>query len=257
MADTLDMSMDFLVWTNTTQVSYESARARASIVDVPAVYDGVTPAPVPPASTNVVYPIATAKRRSLRRTELVPSGGVVLGDEQVWIIPDVMFPAGVVSKPGDVIVETTTGTSNEEQPGTRWTVLAVDPWGKNRWTRRFMTKALGLSGMEDTINVERPKITYDAAGCAIKQFPSDATNPAGVVTYASLPCRVQLVTKPEEDEMGIRGSAGDYEVTLGADINITREDRIKLASGQYLDVVNYRQAERIDQLPVIECRRKV
>jgi hypothetical protein len=249
--------MTFLVWDNTTAIVYESARARASIVDVPAVYDGLTPAPMPPASANVSYDICVAKRRPTRRREAEPTGGVVLDDECLWIVPDVLFPDGVISKPGDVIVEQDTCAANEEQPGTRWTVLEVG-WKKNRWTRWFTCKALGLAAqLYDTIQIERPRITYDAAGVAVKQFPSDAANPGGLVTYANLPCRVQLIDKPEEDELGIRGSAGNYEITIGQDVNVTREDRILLASGTYLDVVNYRQPMRIDVLPIIEARRKV
>jgi len=256
MPTTIGMSQDFLVWDNTTSVTYESARARASIVDMPAVFDGSTPAPTPPASTNVVYQIATAKRRPTDSTEASPSEGAVIDDACLWIIPDVMFPAGVVSKVGDVIVEKT-DQANEEQPGTRWIVRQMQ-WRKNRWTRWLTcVNARIMADLQDTITIERPKITYDTAGVAVKQFPSDAVNPAGVVLYANLPARVQLLTKPEVDEMGVRGSEGRYEVTVANDINVTREDRIKLASGVYLDVLDMRSMMTLDALMVIECRRKV
>src|SRR5262249_41541467 len=112
-------------------------------------------------------------------------------------------------------------------------------------------------GLYDLIQIERPKITYDAAGVSVKQFPSDTTNPGGLVTYANLPCRVQITEKIEENELGIRGSGGHYEITVGQDLNVTVEDRILLANGLYLDIENYRQPMRIDVLPVIEARRKV
>src|SRR5215469_18514348 len=256
MPTDLDMSQVYLVWTNCTQITYESARARASIVDVPAVYDGMTPAPTPPASTNVIYQIATAKRRPTDSKEASPSEGAVIDDDCLWIIPDVMFPAGVASKVGDVIVEKT-DSANEEQPGTRWIVRQVQ-WRKNRWTRWLTcVNARIMADLQDTITIERPKITYDTAGVAVKQFPSDATNPAGVVLYANLPARVQMLTKPEADEMGIRGSEGRYEVTVANDVNVTREDRIKLTSGVYLDIVDMRSMMTLDALMVIECRRKV
>jgi|SRR5215471_1249926 len=254
---TIDMSLDFLTWANLMSVTYESVRGRASIVDVPPVYDGSTPAPTPPTSpANVIYDIAVAKRRPTDSHEASPSEGTVIDDDCVWIIPDVMFPAGVTSKAGDVIVEKTT-QSNEEQPGTRWIVRQAQ-WNKHRWTRRLTCRnARIMADLQDVITIERPKITYDAAGCAVKQFPSDATNPAGVVLYANLPARVQLVAKPEEDEMGIRGSAGRYEVTVANDVNVTREDRIKLTSGVYLDILDMRSMMTLDALMVLECRRKV
>jgi len=256
MPTTLDMSRDYLIWDNTTAITYESARARASIVDVPAVYDGVTPAPTPPASTNVVYQIATAKRRPTASKEASPSEGAVIDDDCVWIIPDVLFPAGVFSKVGDVVVEKT-DQANEEQPGTRWVVREVQ-WNKNRWTRRLTCRnARIMTDLQDLITIERPKITLDTAGVPVKQFPSDATNPGGVVLYANLPARVQLLTKPEADEMGIRGSEGHYEVTVANDINVTREDRIKLTSGVYLDILDMRSMMTLDALMVLECRRKV
>jgi len=212
--------------------------------------------PLPPTTpANVVYPITVAKRRAWPRQEAAPSGGVVLDDVQTWIIPDVLFPAGVSAKPGDVIVEIT-DQANEEQPGMRWTVLEIT-WNKNRWTRHFLCTDRGLSSLADTIKIERPKITYDAAGVATKQFPSDASNPGGLVIYNNLPARVQLLAKPEEDEMGMRGSAGHYEVTLPYDIQVTREDRILLVNGMYLDIMDYTQPMRLDALPLIECRRKI
>ena len=167
------------------------------------------------------------------------------------------FPPGVLSKPGDVIVEENTGTSNEEQPSTRWTVLDV-MWGKNRWTRHLSCVDLVVAHeLADTIQIERPEISHDAAGVPIKQFPSDATNPGGLVIYRDLPARVQLLTKPEADALGMRGSAGNYEVMVAQELNLTREDRIVLPDGRYLDIINYRQAQRLDVLPVIEARRQV
>lgn len=252
----LDMSLDYLCWTNTSSVLYESARAVPSVADKPPRFDGKTPATSTPPSRNQPLLIPVAKRRNLTRRELASSGGVYTGLDQVYLLPDALFPVGLASKPGDVVVELTDGSA-EEQPGTRWTVLEVG-WGKNRQTRRLTCRDLVLAyDLRDAITIERPAITYDAAGAPYKAFPSDAVNPGGVVLYQDLPARVQLVTKDMADERGIRGLEGKYEVIVGQEVDVTSEDRIALPGGVYLDIVGYKNAMRIDELPVIVAERRV
>lgn len=251
----LDMSADYLCWDNTCAVIYETARAVPSVADLPPVFDGRTPAPQPLPSRNRSFGVATAKRRNLTRRELAASMGAYTGLDQVWLMPDVLFPVGESSKPGDVVVET--GDGAEAQPGTRWTVLEVG-WGKNRQTRRLTCRDLVLSyDLRDLVTVERPALSYDAAGVPVKAFPSDLANPAGVVLYAQLPAKAQLVTKEIAEKYGIQGLEGKYRVIVGQEVDVTTEDRIVLPSGLILDIVGYENAQRTDELPVVICERRV
>lgn len=251
----LDQRYDYLTWDNVSQALYESARAVPSIADLPARYDGQTPAPPTPASRNRPLFLEVAKRRNMTQRELSASGGVYTSLDQIWIAPDVLFPVNVISKPGDVVVELPDGTP-ESQPGTRWTVLDW-AWGKNRQTRRLTCRDLVLAyDLRDSITIERCTLSYDAAGVPVKRFPSDAT-PGGIVLYAGLPARVQLIGKPTEEERGVRGSAGKYEIFVGREIDVTDQDRVLLSNGMYLDVLDYLHAQEIAELPRIVATRKI
>lgn len=252
----IDMAADYLTWDNTTAVRYELARAVPATADVPAVFDGQTVAPSVRANRGKPFVIPVAKNRNLTQRELAASGGVYTGLDQVYLLPDALFPPGIICKPGDAIIELAEPVSNV-MPKTRWTVLEFG-WTKNRWTRRLTCRDLVLAfDLRDNITIERPVIHYNAAGAPIKRFPSDA-QPGGIALYQSLPARIQLVTKEMADERGIRGLAGKYEVIVGQEVDVTSEDRIILPSGDpYLDIVGYRNAQRIDELPVILAERRI
>ena len=253
----LDLSDDFLLWDNTSMVRYEVARAVPSVADVSPLFDGRSPAPATPKSRNKSILVPIAKRRNLTMRELAASGGVYQSSDQVYLIPDALLsPSQVRPKMGDVVIETD-DDSPGRQPGQRWTVLDVSR-GKSRQTHRLACRNLALAlDLRETVTIERPAIRYDAAGVPVKAFPSDATNPGGVTLYSQLPGRAQLVTKEMADEHGIRGLEGKYEVFVDREVDVTHEDRLLLANGLYLDIVGYRNGQRIDELPVIVCERKV
>ncbi len=249
------MSLDHLCWDNTSSVAYEQAVAVPSIADAAPLFDGTSPAPAPPPSRNRVLYVQTAKRRNLTSRELAASGGVYTSLDQVWLIPTAVLPRGHVCKAGDVVVEP--DSLDASQPSTRWTVLEKG-WGKNRQTWRLTCRDLVLAyDLRDLVTIERPAISYDAAGVPVKAFPSDPVNPGGKTLYAALPARAQLVSKDVAEQRGIRGLEGKYEVIVGQEVAVTQEDRVLLPSGMYLDIVGYTQAMRIDELPRIVAERRV
>lgn len=259
----LDMADDYLCWDNVSAVLYESARAVPSVADLPPRFDGATPAPPAPPSRNRRVYVHTSKRRNLTRRELGASGGVYNALDQVWLIPEALMPEGMHSKPGDVVVELpdvlagTAGPIADTMTGTRWTVLEA-AWQKFRQTRRLTCRDLVLSyELRDSVTIERPALSYDGAGVPVKAFPSDATNPGGVVLYSKLPARAQLVSKEMADQYGIRGLEGKYRVIVSQEVDVTAEDRVVLASGLILDIVGYENAQRIDELPVAICERRI
>jgi hypothetical protein len=251
----LDFSDDWLCWDNVSQVRYEVARGVPSIVDVPPAFDGHTGAPQPQPSRNKPLIVTVAKRRNLTARELAASGGVYRGDDQVYLLPDALME-GIIPKPADVIIELADGSAGA-QPGTRWTVLDAAR-NKNRQTHRLTCRDLVLAfDLRDSITIERPSLSYDAAGVPVKAFPSDTTNAGGVVLYSGLPARVQLITKDMAEQRGIRGLEGKYHVIVGQEVDVTQEDRVLLASGLYLDIVGYERAMRIDELPQLICERRI
>lgn len=252
----LDMSADYLCWDNVSSVLYEQARAVPSIVDLPPLFDGRTGAPVPAPSRNKPLFVETAKRRNLTGRELAASGGVYVAGDQVYLIPAALLPSGFLPKPADVVIELP-DDSADAVPGTRWTVLNADQ-NKNRQTHKLTCRNLTLAyDLRELVTIERPALSYDAAGVPVKAFPSDQSNPGGVVLYDKLPARAQLITKDVADARGIRGLEGKYRVYVAQEVDVTAEDRVQLNNGLYLDIVGYENAQRIDELPAIIAERRV
>lgn len=252
---TIDMSLDYRMWDNTSAVNYEQGRRTSSIVDLPPLFDGMTGAPKSKPSAGRKHFVPAAKRRNLTSREMAASGGAYTADDLVWLLPDVLFPANLPSAPGDTIIELA-DDSPDAQPGTRWTVLEAG-WGKNRQTRRLTCRDLVLSfQLRDLITIERPLLTQNASGAYLKQFPSDPGNPGGVNLYTRLPARVQLISKDMALERGTKGLEGKYEIIVGHELDVTAEDRIVWGS-TYLDIVGYTHAQRIDELPRVIATRKV
>lgn len=223
MPMTVPVGQDYHAWDNVQEVRFEHAR-RAG------------------AASPAVLPVA--KGRAVTKREKSPSGGVYLGFERNWLVPRAVLPANLEPAPGDVVVD---------GDGTRWTVLTCDQWAFNTVLRLGCVNLTLAHDLRDAVDVERAALSQDAAGAYVKTFP-----PAGgTVAYGSLPCRVQLVQEEIDDQRGIRGFLRRYDVTVDRQVTVTNEDRLKLADGTYLDVVGYRNATRIDELPVIEALGKV
>lgn len=216
----LDLSADSVAWDQTESITLEvSTRAAPDLVAV-----------------NV------AKRSNIRSAQKSPSGGVYLGFESRWRIPRRELPEGVIPKPADVVVD------NEDQ---RWTVLTAE---QNRLGETYALGCVNLSlahQLRDVVVIERATISYDGAGAATKTFNR--------VLY-TVAARVQELTREVAEERGVRYGKGRYEVTVDRQLHLldVAEDRVRFVERvtgtvMYLDITGYRQPERIDDLPVVEC----
>lgn len=189
--------------------------------------------------------IPTAKRRALSRHESFPSGGAYTGLEVIYLFPQELVPHNFESNPGDVITEI-------EDDAKGYTVLRCQH-NKNKQTWRCETVNLAiLYGLRDLIDIERPEISYDAAGGVVRTWPPSG----GRIVYASLSARVQLITKELADERGYRGFREAYSIPLSRQVAITKEDRIKWTDNgkvKYLDIRQHKQPDRIDELPMLEA----
>lgn len=189
-------------------------------------------------------PVAWAKRRAVRVREQSPSGGTYQGHEVRWHVPTCLLPPGFLLSPGDAVLD---------GQGTRWTVLTRE------LNRLGETLALGCVDLvlaldlRDLITIERAEISYDSAGAPVKEFRQ--------VLY-TLPAKVQLVTEEIADQRGMRASLRRYEVTLGAQVPLldVSEDRMvwtdPAGERAVLDMLELRQPERIDELPVVVAERR-
>jgi hypothetical protein len=168
------------------------------------------------------------------------------------------MPSDFSCKPGDVVV------ALDDPPlaksGNRWTVIDA-AWNRLKQTWRLTTRNLALVvGMSDEIQIERATLSTDAAGAPVKTFPVPVppaaaglpyTFTGGIILYRLI-ARVQPQRTQVDEERGIRGPKTLYDVIVPQQVLISTEDRIRWG-GQYLEIVGYRQAERIDELPIVEA----
>ena len=220
----VDFSQDFRCWDNT-----ESPLATLEITT---------------RAAPRLLTLPVAKRRAIRGRERSPSGGVYAGYEVRFLVPRATLPPDVEPKPGDVVVDWTLA---------RWTVLTVER-NKGNQTLALGCVALTLAyDLRDVITVERATIGANAAGASVKLFPPKG----GRVLYA-LSARVQLLTGAAIEERGLRYDGQVYDVTIDRQVDVdVAEDRVNFNDGgvtRYLDVTEYRQPQRIDELPVLTCQ---
>jgi hypothetical protein len=221
--------------------------------------DGAPAPPNTPPPTPVIDTISGAKFRAISFRERIASGGGYAGSDRNCLIPKMAVPPDWIGKPADVIIDSS---------GVRWTALE-DRTNRLGLTYYFVCRALSLvNGLSDEINIERATISYDTAGAAVKAFPppggagTNAPIPitgigagcsqAGSTIYQRLKARVQPQRTEVRDERGLRGPVTKYDIIVEKQLWITTEDRV-LWNGQYLDIIGYRQAERIDELPIVEA----
>lgn len=266
----LDWRTDYLTWDNTEQVVVESARAPSTSTPDGAIASPTWPGPPTQtaAGTAVACPcgpndrgfVPVTKRRPVRGAQKSPSGGVYVGYEAFWLIPSALLPASWAFKPKDVI---------RDGKGTRWTVLTTE-LNRHGATWKLGTVDLVLAAvLADSIDVQRPQITYDAAGTPVKAWPgsgalaaqpgpADFTKPACFVARG-IAARVQRMEETVVDQRGIRAFEGKYEVTVAAPLAVTFEDRIAwsplAAAGRtlFLDLTGTRHAGLIDELLTIDA----
>jgi hypothetical protein len=249
----LDYADDCLSWDNVEGIDLETARLSLP----PPEGDGLLregqptnlPDPAAAPSANYVSHVNWTKRRNLTQRELKESGGVYTLQDVVWLVPQRFLATGQVIKPGDVVIP------SERR---RFTVLEVQ-LGKFRQTWRLITRDLTLAlDLQDSIHIERPAISYDAAGAAVKAFPTGAGPLGGMVLYSGLKCRVQPFRSDIVDERAIRGFNDGFDITVEKEIAVTNDDRVYWpAQNLYMDILTYERARRIDELPLLRCAHKV
>ena len=220
----LDHSLDYLVWDNYVPITYQSIDGRTAR-------------------------LAKCLRIELTLKEQAIAGGGYLGADLNWLIPSKIIPTGFkVGQPGDTVVEA---------DGSAFTVLdsaaqVRDKTGPQVY--RLHTRNLAIAyNLRDLIDIQRPGITHDAAGAVVKAWPPSG----GSAIYASLPAKVQLLTRDVVEERGIVGFKGTHAVYVSRQVPlVTLEDRIKWTDGgvtHYLNINGVRQPDRIDELCALDA----
>lgn len=177
----------------------------------------------------IQYPITTR--------ELAASGGRYTGSDVVWSLRLAEL-GDVTPKPADTIIDATAAV---------WTVLdvAVSRFaGFAKATCRNLAVAFGL---EDAVDIEVPTVAAGDTGGRANVWAAK---------YSDLACRMQPDATESFDARGKDATARRYLCYVARQID-PRSDagdwgRVTF-EGRYYQITGYRQAERIDELPVVEC----
>lgn len=223
----LDHSLDFLCWDNTETGTLTSRRKTGDMSDL----------------------VSGVLRGAVTGKELRESNGAYTGDDVTFLVARNRIASLLAQdrkpKPGDTY---------QDANGVEFTVLGVDEELKDqggpqvfRLTCRDLVLAYDL---RDVVDIERPRVTLDGAGVKTKGWPPGD----GSVPYRSIPAKVQRITEDVLEQWGLVALKGSYIVIVGRQVTLDLEERIKwIRSGvtRYLDIVELRNPERIDELPVI------
>lgn len=185
-------------------------------------------------SGNLTAQVTHALRRQISSKEAAISNGVYTTADVIFSLATVLTPN--TPKPRDLL------TDNDNVV---WTVLAVDKATINsRW--RLTCRALGIAAdLQDVIDIETPAMLPNAQGVEVAQW---------VPRLRQIAARIQPVTGEETTERDLIGTKVKYEIFVGQGVTVSTRERVLWhARNKYLDIVGYRQPQRIDELPLIEA----
>jgi hypothetical protein len=234
----IDTSQNYLVWDACEPIIFGSANKSMGNQQAKHVI------------SNQEITVGLAKRRAPTTKELSTSNGAYTGADLVWIIPRLEYQTGFPPpKPGDYVLD---------NDGVQWTIL---PAGvsfnalKSDW--KCFTRNLVLAyQLYDLIDIQRPAISYDAAGAIVRSWPDDAIPQGATIAY-QLPAKVQLLTQQSSLALGVSGMRGDYAVIINKDLELVKSDRVAWYTPKgtvYLDILAQHNPQRIDELPVLDCQ---
>lgn len=219
---TVPMSLDYQAWDNTESVTFTS-HARAF---------------------DTAYGLTNCVRRAPTWKELAASGGVYSAIDVVWLLPAALVTAAGATgtkrpKPADTITDS---------DGTVYTVLAAD-YQATRSTWRLITRDMVIAyDLQDTLTLRRPTLATDAA--AGRTYSTYTTISSGIA------CRFQETEASTQDERGKRVTVKRYSVWVATRLYPTIEDQVLDQDSNVYEVRGWRDADRIDQLQMLDCERR-
>lgn len=221
----LSFADNYLQWDNTEPVTYRSVRKTGEMVDT----------------------IPIARRRKLTVKDMATGVvGYQTGDI-AWLVPQALLsPSLGRPKEADIIVD---------QLGRPWTVLTADGQsddsnGPQTWRLTCRNVVIAFD-LKDTVTIERAVSNLDASGTDVRTWQP---------LYSGITCRLQPVDQDIATERGITDLQGKYLIYLSQEVQVVMRDRVNVgakAPGGYLEILSYRNRERIDELPYLECKLAV
>lgn len=184
--------------------------------------------------------VASALRRYLTKEDRRNTGGVYRGDDLKWLIPQTLLAdAGYAPKPGDRVVDSA---------GDEWTVLNAEKRTLGTMWWLVCRNRVISDQLFEPIRIETPAYSQAPTGLRVKTW----------ATKYELRGRVQFLSSDAATVFGVRGQAAQYEVTVEEPLDkplfVGVDDRLVRQDGSILSIEGFREAERIDELPLILAR---
>jgi hypothetical protein len=192
--------------------------------------------------------ISIAKQRPINKKELAASNGIYLGLDTVFLIPNRLLQNGRPQPRWTVV--------NTQEPDKTYTVLGVEGRCRDesglpqRWVLTCRDPIVAYD-LRDTITIQQA--SDDLSGTSVNRIWN--TN-----LYLNLPCRVQPQRASVVNERGVEGQETEYLIYLSKQLTLpnVRECRVLWTprgqtAQQILGRLTYRDAERIDELPMLEA----
>jgi hypothetical protein len=215
------------------------------------------------AGGDQVDSIHAVRRHQVSIKESAQSGGA-------YAAGDVVFRAHRANLPKSFDETPKMGDWLADDKGVRYTIIAVDRRRRDATdyqSYRIQARDLRIHfDLQDTITIETPVMALTKTGAG------EVTN--WETKYRDLAARVQKLTEATAEERAILGTKGSYAVTLEREVIVTMRDRINVGGpvdhkrpafeggealrtpARYLQIVGYRAAESITELPVIEAEEQ-
>lgn len=242
----LDYSQDWRCWDNVRRVTYVSTRNPVVRPSDPSGQTLPQQQPNPVGLGSVQDLIQVAKKRSVTIKEITASNGAYQSGDVAFLLPGALITTSIGQpKAGDKVIDSPDGD------GSTYTVL--QPIGQRMdgsgtyATWKLMTRNLSVAfDLADQITIEEPVETLDSAAAGLKQWRTK---------YTGLLAKVQLITQEQADALGIRGFRMAFQVIVSEEISVRSRDRIVWPASPtgYLDITGYHNAQRLDELPVIDA----
>jgi hypothetical protein len=185
-------------------------------------------------TANKQETVTNAKRRPTSFREQAASGGRYTSRDTTWWLPEVFVKRGAV-KPGDKITDA---------DGVEFTVLE-SPLVCLNADYKCVSRALAIEhNLCDRVDIYRP---------AKHQWQSESggREPLFFLYREQLPCRFQETGRQVVDKFGKRLTEISYDLFMESTLPVTNEDQFR-SGGKIYDMVAARNADRIDELSVIQ-----
>lgn len=205
----------------------------STATDLSDVVDGLESVTLRRRDGLATTAIQVARRVRTENREAEASAGQALQTDATWYL---QLEGAVTPQIGDTLVD---------QQGSHWTILAAEySVLLARWkcTARELRLAYGCG---ERVDIERPVWVNGEGGPEIVRWNYVAT---------AVPVRIQPL-EVSRNSTTDEGHAR-FQIILGESLTLEPQDRFTAGNGAVYRLVSYRQAERIDALPVAVVERE-